>query len=281
MKLNGLDFHVEIAGTSGGAPLLLLHGFTGSVRTWDDLRSALGSHCPVIAIDLIGHGQSACPPDPARYSLDWATRDLLALLDALDLESVDLCGYSMGGRVALHFAVNAPRRVRALVLESASAGIEDTLERQNRAEADNALADRIQRDGVAAFVSEWEAQPLLALAPHVSAAARERQRELRLRNNSLGLANSLRGMGAGQQTPLWSRLDALKVVPTQLIVGALDARYCAVGQRLHTLLPRSELEVVSQAGHTVHLDQPAAFGQVVKKLTQPDARCYIGSERLF
>ncbi len=280
MRLNGLEFHVSDA-DGQGPPLLLLHGFTGSVRSWDEIRPALVPSCRVIAVDLIGHGQSACPPDPARYTLDRATRDLVALLDALSLATVTVLGYSMGGRVALHFAVNAPERVRGLVLESASPGIEDPVERQRRVEADNALADQIQRDGVESFVARWEAQPLLALAPHVPDAVRQRQHELRLRNSPLGLANSVRGMGAGQQAPLWSQLDALRDMPAQLIVGALDARYCAIGQRLHALLPRSNLEVVSHAGHTVHLDQPDTFVRQVKKLTQADARCYIESERLF
>ena len=279
MRLNGLDFHVEIDGA--GPPLLLLHGFTGSTRSWDDIRTELASAWRVIALDLIGHGQSACPPDARRYTLEWATRDVLALLEALSLQTVTLVGYSMGGRVALHFAVNAPERLRGLVLESASPGIEAASERQKRAETDNALAERIERDGLAAFVAEWESQPLLALAPHVSEDVRQRQHELRLRNNPLGLANSLRGMGAGQQQPLWSHLPVLRDVPVQLIVGALDTRYRGVGERVHGLLPSSDLEVVSQAGHTVHLDQPTAFVGLVKKLTQPDARCYIGSERLF
>jgi 2-succinyl-6-hydroxy-2,4-cyclohexadiene-1-carboxylate synthase len=279
VHLNGLDFHVEIEGH--GPPLLLLHGFTGSARAWDTIRSVLATHATVIALDLIGHGQSARPADPARYTFDWATRDLLALLDALDLRTVDLLGYSMGGRLALHFAVKAPDRVRTLFLESASPGIQDAAERRARVASDEALAQRLLGEGMSVFVAEWERQPLLALAPHVSDDVRRAQHELRLANSPIGLANSLRGMGAGQQQPLWSRLAEIAQLPTTLVVGELDSRYRATAQRIQTAVPSAALEVVSQAGHTVHLDQPDTFVSLVKKLTQADTRCYIGSERLF
>ena len=279
MQLNGLNFHVEIAGQ--GPPLLLLHGFTGSVRTWDHLLTDFTNSWRVIAVDLIGHGLSASPPDARRYTLDWATRDLTRLLDELELDAVTVLGYSMGGRVALRLALTIPERLGALILESASPGIADSVERHRRVAADNALAERIESDGIAAFVAEWERQPLLKLAPHVTEDVRQRQHDLRVKNSPVGLANSLRGMGAGQQVPLWDQLGVLRDVPVQLIAGGLDARYTAIGERMHALLPSSELHVVSQAGHTAHLDQPTAFARLVNKLTQPDSRCYIGSERLF
>jgi 2-succinyl-6-hydroxy-2,4-cyclohexadiene-1-carboxylate synthase len=262
MRLNDLDFHVEIEGS--GPDLLLLHGFTGSVRAWDDVRPKLAAFSRVIAIDLIGHGESAAPDDASRYSLEWCAQDLSALLDQLELPSVHLLGYSMGGRVALHFAVQAPARVTTLILESASPGIANDAERDLRAASDGALADRITRDGIKAFVAEWEAQPLLEPAPHVSAAARQRQRAQRTRNRAVGLANSLRGMGAGQQLPVWSRLSQL-TMPLLLIVGERDQRYREVAARMRASLPSAELAVVLEAGHTVHLDQPDAFVDLVKK----------------
>jgi len=256
-----VDLHVEIDGD--GPPLVLLHGFTGGTRAWDDVCPYLVATARLIRVDVIGHGQSPAPPDPARYSLEHAAEDLTALLDRLGLQQVDLLGYSMGGRVALHFAVHARDRLRRLVLESASPGIEDEGERARRTQSDNALADRIMTNGLATFVAEWEAQPLLLPAKHVSQGVREHQHALRLQNSPLGLANSLRGMGAGRQQPLWSRLASLDL-PVQLIVGQNDTRYCAIAQRMQTLLPRADLSVVPDAGHTVHVDQPPAFVKAVQ-----------------
>jgi len=267
MRINGLEFNVEVEGR--GPPLLVLHGFTGSVRAWAEVRPALAGFARAILVDAIGHGRSAAPPDPERYTMNWSTRDLTALLDALEIDTLDTLGYSMGGRAALHFAMHAPERVSRLILESASPGIEDDAERGKRAEADNALANRIMRAGIEAFVADWERQPLLQPAQHVSAATRADQRVQRLANNPLGLANSLRGMGAGQQAPLWANLPQLRQ-PVHLIVGEHDARYRQIAERMQSLLPRAELAVVPAAGHTVHLDQPAQFVRLVESaLVQP------------
>jgi 2-succinyl-6-hydroxy-2,4-cyclohexadiene-1-carboxylate synthase len=256
LELNGLEFHLEIDGR--GPPLLLLHGFTGSLRAWDQLRPALSRSAQLIAIDLIGHGDSARPAEDSRYTLDWCARDLIALLDALALERANVLGYSMGGRVALHLALQAPARIDTLVLESASPGIEDAAERARRVQQDGELARRILAHGIDAFVAEWEQQPLLKLQPHVGSAVLEAQHAQRLRNDPTGLANSLLGMGAGQQAPLWSRLSELRM-PVQLIVGEADARYVGIAERMQAALPPSRLAVVPMAGHTVHLDQPAEF----------------------
>jgi 2-succinyl-6-hydroxy-2,4-cyclohexadiene-1-carboxylate synthase len=275
MLLNDLEFHVEVDGD--GPPLLLLHGFTGSVRAWDDVRPALRTFAQVIAIDLIGHGRSAAPDDGRRYSFDWATRDLVALLESLRLPKVNVLGYSMGGRLALHFAVNTSERIDRLILESASPGIEDGLQRRQRIDSDTALADRILRDGIGAFVAEWEQQPLLLPAAHAAAEARARQHAQRLDNSAIGLANSLLGMGAGRQAPLWSSLKNLRM-PVTLIVGAMDSRYIEVAEQMAKLLPAADLSAVAAAGHTVHLDQPERFVDCVKagidkKLTHPATRC--------
>ena len=254
---------------------MLLHGFTGSVRSWDEVRPALRDSATLIVVDLIGHGESAAPPDPSRYTLDAAAADLASLLDSFGFQKGNLLGYSMGGRVALHFAVSHPERVERLVLESASPGISDDAQRLQRRVADDALAQRILDEGIAAFVAEWERQPLLALAPHVAALTRERQHIQRLANSAPGLANSLRGMGAGQQAPLWSQLPKLEM-PIRLIVGESDFRYRDIATRMLESLPRAELTVVHGAGHTVHVDEPTAFARLVKQAPAP-ADCTLSS----
>src|SRR5262249_24844664 len=153
--------------------------------------------------------------------------DLVALLDALHVARADVLGYSMGGRVALQFAVAAPDRVRALIVESGSPRLAGAGERAARGASENALADRVDRDGLEAFINYWEKVPLFARQANLPADVWARQRAHRLQSNPVGLANSLRGMGTGQQTQLWDRLPAL-MMPTLLIVGDLDTRYCQV-----------------------------------------------------
>jgi len=265
LQVNGITLNIELAGD--GPPLLLLHGFTGSAATWGPHVALLAPHFRTIAPDLIGHGRSDAPSDPERYRMERCVGDLLVALDALDTERANVLGYSMGGRVALHLAVAAPRRVASLVLESASPGLAEPAERQARIASDEALAEAIERDGLEAFVDRWERLPLFASQASLPAGVRARLRAQRLQNSPVGLANSLRGMGAGRQEPLWDRLPDIQV-PTLLIVGELDQKYCELARSMAALMPTARRVVMPQAGHAVHLEQPAAFDEVVIKFLQ-------------
>lgn len=260
LRVNGCDYHVAIAGT--GPPLLLLHGFTGSTETWAPFFPVWGKRSTLVAVDLLGHGASDCPPDPARYRVERCVADLIALVDQLGLGRVDLLGYSLGGRVALHLAVAAPERLGALVLESSSPGLVSPSERAERIRSDGGLAGLLEREGIAAFVDHWEQLPLFASQRRLPASVREALRHQRCQSNPVGLANSLRGLGVGMMEPLLDRLGEVRA-PTLLVVGALDDKYRALGQAMASRLPAARLVVVADAGHAVHLEQAAAFARLV------------------
>lgn len=250
---DGLLLHVERAGD--GPPLVLLHGFTGATTTWTPLLPRLAGEHTTIAIDLPGHGRSSAPANPDRYALTRVAGDLLRVLDALGIDRVALLGYSMGGRAALRAALRAPDRVAALVLESTSPGIPDLARRAERRAADRALADEIVRDGVPAFVSRWEALLLWASQHALPASARERLRAQREANDAAGLANSLRGAGAGEDEPVLAKLGGF-ASPVLLVAGALDSVYVAAGSEMARAFPNARLAVVPDAGHAVHLERP-------------------------
>lgn len=264
IAVNGINLNVAVSGE--GPALLLLHGFTGSSATWKPFLSSWPG-LTVIAVDLPGHGASDSPADPARYSMERCVKDIVALMDRLGVERAAALGYSMGGRVALHLALAAPERLRALVLESASPGIEAPAERAARRESDEALAASIDKDGVEAFVSHWEALPLFASQARLPAAAREELRRQRLANNAAGLAGSLRGQGAGEQEPLWRRLHEINV-PALVVAGELDEKYSALTHRMAAAMPNARAEVVAQAGHAIHLEQSNAFATLVRRFLE-------------
>ncbi|MCB0160139.1 MAG: alpha/beta fold hydrolase, partial [Caldilineaceae bacterium] len=185
LTVNGVTYYAVEAGT--GPALLLLHGFTGSHVNWRDVLPTLAADHRVIAVDLLGHGQTDAPADPARYGMVHAAADLVALMTALDAEEFHLLGYSMGGRLALFTALVYPARVRSLALESASPGLVGADERVARAGTDDALAASIVNDGMAAFVERWEALPLFASQARLPDAIRARLRAQRLANNPTGL----------------------------------------------------------------------------------------------
>ena len=258
IPVNGIELNVEVEGK--GPAVLLLHGFTGDVSTWDTFLPVLGGF-ETVRIDLIGHGASDAPEEPHRYSMDHAVEDICAILDHFRLNEIGLLGYSLGGRVALHFALRHPERLWGLVLESASPGIESADERRARIASDEALASDLLRDGIEPFIDRWQSQALFASQSSLPAEVQERQRRLRLSQSPLGLANSLRGMGAGRQDYLMPELGRINV-STMLIAGELDTKYAALTQEMAAMIPDVGMDVVPGAGHAVHMEAPERFSRV-------------------
>jgi 2-succinyl-6-hydroxy-2,4-cyclohexadiene-1-carboxylate synthase len=251
-----LHYHIEESGA--GLPLVLLHGFTGSCESWRRLVPRLSEQFQVICIDLPGHGRTPAPADPARCALPMVADDIARILVEHGAAPAHLLGYSMGARLALGVALLHPDVVRSLILESGSPGLASEAERAERRASDTALAERIERDGIAAFVDEWERLPLWESQRRLPTNVRQRQRAKRLRNHPEGLAASLRGMGTGAQPSYWNDLPRL-AVPTLLITGALDHKFSAIAGQMRMYCPACTHRVIAEAGHTPHLEQPDAF----------------------
>ena len=231
---------------------MLLHGFGATRRGWDAVVERLdGERYRPLALDLPGHGEAgALRPVTVAACTEW--------VHTLSPRRFALAGYSMGGRIALRVALADPDRVSRLVLISTTAGIESEEQRIMRRAADEALAQRLGREPFEQFVRRWRAQPLFADdPPAVNEAARADQR----RNDPLGLAAALRGIGAGALTPVWDRLGEL-AMPALVLAGQRDERYAAIGRRLADALPRGELRIVP-GGHTLPLENPQAVADAL------------------
>jgi 2-succinyl-6-hydroxy-2,4-cyclohexadiene-1-carboxylate synthase len=243
-----------------GAPLVLLHGFTGSAATWEPVRALLGARRRVVAVELPGHGASPAPAPSCR--LPEVARAAVAAVARLGILRADWLGYSLGGRLALQVAADHPDAVTRLVLESASPGIADDAARAARAAADDALAARLAQDGLAWFVDHWMAQLLFASQRRLDPVVLARERRVRLAQSAGGLATALRALSVGRQAPLWGRL-ATVATPTVVVAGADDERYVAIGRAMAARLPAARVAVVPDAGHTVHLENPVPFWSLV------------------
>lgn len=233
-------------------PLVLLHGFTQTGRSWAGVIAALGERYRAFAPDLPGHGDAA-ERRPATIGA------CTAYLNALPHERFHLAGYSMGGRIALQAALAHPGKVERLTLISASPGIADPAERAERRAADDALAQRIEAIGVRAFADEWRAQPLFADMPRGVAEIAHQER---LCQTPAGLAAALRGMGTGVMEPAWERLAEL-AMPVTLVAGERDAKFVAIAARMAEAIPGARLEVIPTAGHAVHLEAPSEVAAVL------------------
>ena len=262
---SGHHYNIEAAGE--GEPLILLHGFSGDSTTWNKIASQLRDSFRLIKLDILGHGVSDKPVQTASYGMEAVAADLIDVLDQLGLAQAHLLGYSMGGRLALTLALRQPERFRSLVLESASPGLADAAERAQRRRRDDALADDIEAQGILWFVNYWEHLPLWASQSQLPAAVLAAQRSQRLRNSTLGLANSLRGMGSGVQPNLWSELPDLRI-PTLLLVGDNDEKFLKINNQMAQLIPLSRVALLPSAGHNTHLENPCAFSGAVRSFLQ-------------
>jgi 2-succinyl-6-hydroxy-2,4-cyclohexadiene-1-carboxylate synthase len=153
--------------------------------------------------------------------------------------------------------------VRRLVLISATAGIADPDERQKRRRDDAVLADSIGALGVPQFIDQWLAQPMFSRLPTSQADVSDR-----CRNTADGLAQSLRDSGTGSQESFWERLHEL-AMPVLLIVGKEDAKFCKIAHEMKGLIgDNAQLEVIAEAGHTVHLEQSQQVAQLLNRFLQ-------------
>jgi 2-succinyl-6-hydroxy-2,4-cyclohexadiene-1-carboxylate synthase len=233
--------------------VVLLHGFAGTRHSWDLVADRLDpERYTPLALDLRGHGEArdARPIDFAAVAADVA---------AAAPERFVLCGYSLGGRVALHVALAAPERVSRLVLVASTAGIDDPLLRAERREADERLAADLERGTIEEFADRWMRRPLFAGTPPAAAA---RWRADLLRNDPGALAAALRGIGAGAMEPLWERLPEL-AMPVTIIAGERDGRYAAIGRRLAATLLDARLLLVPGAGHGLPREAPQAVAAAI------------------
>lgn len=233
---------------------IALHGFTGEGADFDALRGLLPSRHELVAPDLPGHGRRR----DLRQAEDYALPAHLAIIDAAagEGDALTLLGYSMGGRLALHWALAHPGRWRRLILIGASPGLASAEEREERLLADAALATFLRTQGLAAFSKYWHHQPMLRPLFREDAPGRQELLERRAQNDPEALALSLAGVGTGSLPSLWSRLGELRGT-VDLVTGEFDPKFTELARRMGEQIPRARISVVEGVGHAVHLERPS------------------------
>lgn len=263
VKVRSINMHIKRYNIGATKKVVCLHGFTGSSNTWEEVISFLPSTVELLTVDLIGHGQTDKPIDPACYFVEEQIEDLRELLQQLEWAHFTLVGYSMGGRLAIAYAAKYP--VDTLILESSSPGLVDEEERQKRKLSDELLAERIMKEGVISFIDFWEGIPLFQTQKKLSTEKQEMIRMERLAQSAVGLSNSLRGFSTGVQPSYWDILSKM-TIPVFLLVGELDLKFCAIAKRMENELPNAKLEVVKDAGHAIHVEKPKIFATIIEKV---------------
>lgn len=235
---------------------LCLHGFTGSPQSWEFLARA--STEALLAPALIGHAGANVSERVQRFE-DEVDR----LAGFASGEPVHLIGYSLGARLALGIALRHPARVSRLSLFSGHPGLGSEPERAQRRASDAAWCELLQTEGVAAFVDAWQAQPLWASQARLPAATRERKRNERLSHDALGLCRSLRVTGLAEMPNFLPLLAQIRV-PTDVIAGELDPKFCELARILAGELEHGRLVIVPDTGHDLLLEQPELVTELIR-----------------
>ena len=254
-----LKFYFSRFNLSKEVPYFFLHGFTGTHQNWTNTIKGLKK--PSYAIDLPGHGNSLCLEQNSLYTFDDWCDDFYKVLSLLNIEKVDLCGYSMGGRLAIAFASKYPIMINKLILESASYGIQNKKDRADRLAKDLKLSKHIESD-LPLFIDQWENSELFSNQEHRNPRMFLKQRQQRLLSNPTQLAKALKSFSQGGM--FFYAENILKFeFPVIIINGSEDSKYIKIGERIDSFLANSNHFIVSKCGHNVHLEQFDKFTSIL------------------
>ena len=239
--------------------IVTIHGFTGESADFDLVREFLPAHARLNAPDLPGHGSRRHLRATSDYSIE---AHLALITEAATTPQITLLGYSLGGRLALHWALAHPERIARLILIGASPGLATSAEREERRLGDATLADFIRTRGLDAFFKYWHNQTFFQPLLRLPEARLRPILERRHRNNPEGLALSLDNVGTGTLPSLWPRLKELRC-PVDLVTGEHDEKFTRLAREMGAHLPKARLSVIEGAGHAVHLERPADLAMLL------------------
>jgi 2-succinyl-6-hydroxy-2,4-cyclohexadiene-1-carboxylate synthase len=241
---------------------LLLHGFLGSGEDWDPVIAQTKVTRRWIIPDLPGHRRSAYAPHES-YSYAGVVDALCDILARERLSQVSVCGYSLGGRLALALALARPATVSHLTVMSASPGIEEEVERSLRRDEDARRRDSILTHGLERFISDWYELPLFESLRYSQGfddvLAR---RALHLPES---IAHAVANFSPGVCPSLWPHLSELDV-PVHLFAGELDRKYLAIQSSMQERLRRARTTIVPGVGHALHIEAPRAAARAVDEI---------------
>ena len=247
--------HLIIRNESTSIPTFFLHGFTGASGSWESIIQKLDYY--TIAPDITGHGKSEFLNIESDYGiLDWCD-DFNHILESLELTKINVCGYSMGGRLAIAFAARYPHKIGKLILESVGLGINDYTTKNARFQDDLRLSDLIEKD-LSGFNRRWEENPLFSEQKNRNKSEFLKQRELRLSHDPLQLSKSLKVFSQGVMDYYEADFSRFNF-PIMIINGSEDSKYIKSGEFMSQINQQAVQYVIDKTGHNVHLESEDAF----------------------
>ena len=245
--------------TGSGTPVVFVHEFAGDLRSWEPQVRHLSRRYRCITWNARGFPPSDVPDDTGAYSQDRARDDVLAVLDALDIDRAHVVGLSMGGFATLHFGLAHPGRARSLVVAGVGYGAEPDQRERFRSEAD--ITARVLRtEGMAAWAGAYSLGSTRVQFQNKDPRGWREFADMLAEHSAAGSAHTQQGVQK-ERPSVFDLAEGMKelTVPTLIVTGDEDWPCLVPSVFMKRTIPSAGLLVVPNTGHTVNLEEPAAF----------------------
>lgn len=261
-----LNFNYELLDNKQDKTIMLLHGFLSSKESMRRIAEDLSSVRNVILADLPGFGSTLSTPHD--YRMEDVTGGLVNIADREGINTFDVLGYSMGGRVSLALAAHFPKRIDKCILESASPGIADEEKRAERLRIDRERSSFIISDNNE-FLQFWQDMTLFLSQRNAARSVLKAQHEERLQQTPAEAADSLLKYGTGVQPSYWDNLSGLES-SFYLLAGSEDKKFVATAETMSERLKSAKLNIVEHCGHNIHLENYKTYIRLVREYLEED-----------
>jgi pimeloyl-ACP methyl ester carboxylesterase len=255
-----------------GTPIVFVHEFAGDHRSWEPQMRYFARRYRCIAYAARGYPPSEVPVATASYSQARAAADIRCVLDQLKIDKAHVVGLSMGGLAVLHFGLSYPDRARSLLVAGAGYGSEAGERDKFRGEAET-IAGKLQREGMAQFAEAYAYGPTRVQFEHKDPRGFAEFKRMLAEHSAEGSAETQRGVQR-ERPSLFDLEEGLKrlTVPMLVVTGDEDWPCLVPNIFLKRTCASAALLVIPNSGHTVNLEEPAAFNAALADfLAQVDA----------
>jgi pimeloyl-ACP methyl ester carboxylesterase len=256
---DGVKLYYEETGS--GIPIVFVHEFAGDYRSYELQLRYFGQRYRCIAYNARGYPPSDVPADGEQFSQDRARDDIRAVLDALKIDKAHIVGLSMGGFAALHFGFKYPARARSLVV--AGCGYGAALDKRAQfAEEAEAAAAQFEKQTMAKAAEGYALGPTRVQFQDKDPRGWREFADQLAEHSTEGSAKTMRGVQK-RRPSLFDLIEEMKVLtlPTLVMTGDEDWPCLEPALLMKRAIQTAALVVMPNAGHTINLEDPAAFNQ--------------------
>jgi pimeloyl-ACP methyl ester carboxylesterase len=249
--------------TGTGTPIVFVHEFGGNHWSWEPQVGYFSRRHLCVTFSARGYPPSDIPEDVDQYSQARATDDIIDIMNAAGIEKAHVVGLSMGALASLHAALRYPDRILSAVVAGAGYGSEKEHQEFFRHNSEQ-VAQGFEERGARAFAPVYGESASRVQFQEKDPRGWQIFVERMAQHSDKGAANTMRGVQMRRPSlyDLEAQLSALEV-PLLVVVGDEDDHSIQPGIFLKRMAPRAGLAMLPKSGHTLNLEEPALFNQLL------------------